>query len=94
MPWLADINYESTARRHDIEIQLYWLCPVHKTPVDIKQVGVMHTFFCNKCNKTHDIKFKGKLIPWENADKIVRSQIRSKTKNVKQGTIWRAQYST
>jgi len=80
IPWNADIDYRK--QYNDIVIDVYWLCPKYRTPLELRQIPnprkSIHTLFCDKCNKIHDIKHKQITIPVEEAVRIVRADIGKK----------------
>jgi len=82
IPWTAELGYSTYKRDNCIDTMIYWLCPVHKTPLRLKetsaQSGLYHELHCPKCNKTHSMKSKDTIIFLEDAERIVRQQILQK----------------
>lgn len=80
--WSAEIEYMNGEKMCDIRTYISWFCPKHQTPLSSQQANVsrkaVHTLYCDRCNKAHDIKNRNTIMYLEEAEMIVRQQILDK----------------
>lgn len=77
--WVANIKYDKSRRAINAEIN--WLCPKHKTLLQLKDSETSNTsystLFCTKCNKTYDLKLKNDVVSPQEAQIAIKQDILS-----------------
>lgn len=75
--WVANIFYDVGGHVADVEIR--WFCPIHKVILESKELVTLdsrrHALFCPKCGRTHNIKVKNEMIPFEEAQIAIKQDI-------------------
>jgi hypothetical protein len=78
--WSAELDYNKKPGEIDIEVQ--WLCPVHKVWLGAKSANVPETTYsrlwCRKCDGFHDMIISGAPAYAEEASRIVQRSILSR----------------
>jgi hypothetical protein len=75
--WSAELEYDR--RPGDVDIEVQWICPVHKVWLGAKSANIPETTYsrlwCRKCDRFHDMIVGGAPMYAEEAKRIVRRSI-------------------